>query len=338
MQTIRARYVALLALAILLLVGLGTLSGCTAAEETTTTGTPGTTAGGTGGTGLPTTPTTGAETTGTAPSGTGTTPPGGSQESVAPVSENFQVCTSCHGNFNAFLADSKVLTKNFSHAIHLNRGYKCEACHPVPTHQPDKIVVPPMQNCFVCHSQEANAIAPGACSACHPPEFPLVPGNHNQPNWLPAANPGPVKTVQAKHPDMAKEDPKYCEMCHAQKFCNDCHRVQMPHPADWQAAHPQTVRSGGDQSCEQCHPKQFLCNDCHHPGYKPTTQPWRQQHPPLVKGSGADGCFKCHNPLTCAHCHITGEFRDLQPTAPAGGQTTTTTGGGQPATTTTTGG
>lgn len=306
----RERFTLILVVVTLLLVAVLAVAGCEEAdtgdtESTETTATETTE-------GEETTSTAGGETTTTPGGETTTTPEGG--ESPAPVSEQFTICTDCHADFNQFLADPdyNVLTDNFSHGLHINKGYKCEDCHVVPTHQPDRIVVPPMQKCFTCHSQEANAIAPGACGACHPQDFPLVPGNHGGGGWLPAANPGLVKTVEARHSEMALEDRAYCDMCHAQQFCNDCHQTPMPHPADWQAAHPQQVRSAGGEGCNRCHPQQFLCNDCHHTGFEPGETPWRLQHPPLVREGGANNCFTCHDPLVCAHCHITGEYSNIE--------------------------
>ncbi|MCL4368610.1 MAG: cytochrome c3 family protein [Actinobacteria bacterium] len=290
---------------------LVTVAGCKAATTTTT-------AASTSGS---TTATTGTATSGTgAAGGTGTTggttvTTGSTAESVAPVSDNFKICTQCHGDFNGFLAASKVITPNFSHAVHLNKGYKCEDCHAVPTHQPDTIVKPKMQACFKCHGQEATSKAPGACGTCHPKDFALVPASHNSGNWLPPANPGLVKTVSATHGPTAATDITYCQMCHAQSFCDNCHKTPMPHAADWQTVHPDTVKAKGEAICANCHQQQYICNDCHHAGYKPST-PWKQQHPPIVKANGAEACFKCHNPLTCAHCHITGQFTDIAPKAP----------------------
>lgn len=302
-------------LGLLLTVGLivalvVALGGCTSANETSTTTQQSTTTapGDTGTTVAP-----GATgTTGTTTASGETTSTPGTGESVAQVSDNFKICTQCHSNFNAFLAGSKVLTKNFSHAIHLNKGYKCEDCHVVPTHQPDKVVPPPMLNCFKCHSQEAGAKAPGACGVCHPANFSLVPANHKQGPWLPVPVTNPTKTVAANHGAEAQKNRDYCNMCHAAKFCNDCHKTPMPHATDWQQVHPQTVKSSGSGVCNQCHPAQYLCNSCHHTGFKPGS-PWKQQHPPIVKANGADGCFKCHNPLTCAHCHVTGQFSEVAP-------------------------
>ncbi|HZK48310.1 MAG TPA: cytochrome c3 family protein [Thermoleophilia bacterium] len=285
------------------------LSGCTQADTSATTAATETTATTAGGGTTETTAT-------TAGGGSGsTTATTGGAESVQPVSEAFKVCTECHSDFNQFLATSKVLTKNFGHALHLNKGFKCEDCHAVPTHQPDKIAKPVMQACFVCHSQEPGGSAPGSCSTCHPADFPLVPANHTAGGWLPGPNPGVVKVVSAKHAALAKEDRSYCDTCHAASFCDACHKTPMPHAADWEATHPETVKTKGESSCTTCHPAQYLCNDCHHTGYKPGDTPWRLQHPPIVKSAGAESCFKCHNPLTCEHCHITGELdMNLKPT------------------------
>src|SRR5680860_369422 len=215
----KSRIVLVFLVAALAVAALIILGGCTQADTTTTTttGTSATTA---------TTEAGGNSTT------TATTAGGG--ESVQPVSEAFKVCTDCHSNFNQFLATSTVLTKNFSHALHLNKGFKCEDCHVVPTHQPDKIVKPAMQACFVCHNQEPGGIAPGACTTCHPADFPLVPANHTAGGWLPGPNPGLVKTVSAKHGPLATEDRSYCDMCHAASFCDACHKTDQscPGPGD----------------------------------------------------------------------------------------------------------
>jgi hypothetical protein len=305
----KERAAILLFVAAILVVGVLALGGCQSADETTTTSASSTTLTGetttTAGTGVTTT------TAGTGSTGTtapGSTPTTGGPESVAQVSEQFKVCTDCHSNFNAFLVGQKVLTNNFSHAVHLNKGIKCEDCHIVPTHQPDTIAKPSMQKCFECHSQEAGAKAPGACSVCHPSDFPLVPANHSVAGWLPPANATGVKTVTAKHSDAAQKDVAYCQMCHADSFCLSCHKTPMPHASDWVQTHPQTVAKAGEASCAQCHPDKWLCNDCHHKGYKNDGTGWTAQHPPIVKTGGTDACFECHNPLTCAHCHITGKL------------------------------
>ena len=310
----KERVAILLFVAAILVVGVLALGGCQSADVTTTTSASGptgatTTTAGSGGT---------ATTAGTGSSDTttpGSPPTTGGPESVAPVSEQFKICTDCHSNFNAFLVGQKVLTNNFSHAVHLNKGFKCEDCHSVPTHQPDKIVKPAMQKCFGCHSQEAGAIAPGACSVCHPADFPLVPASHAAPGWLPAANTTGVKTVSATHAKLATEDVTYCQMCHADSFCLSCHKTPMPHAADWVQVHPETVAKVGEAACAQCHPDQWLCNDCHHEGYKNDGTGWKAQHPPIVKSGGTEACFVCHDPLTCAHCHITGVLdMNLKPT------------------------
>jgi hypothetical protein len=305
----KSKIAVVLAVAALLAAALIVVAGCTEADSGETTTTAGTeTTGTTEGGSTETTATTeggGTETTATTEGGS---------ESVQPVSDAFKICTDCHSDFNQFLAESEVLTQNFSHAVHLNKGFRCEDCHAVPTHKPDEIVKPTMLACFECHGQEADAAAPGACSACHPPDFPLVPANHTAGGWLPPENPGTVKTVSAQHSEVALEDRAYCEMCHAASFCDSCHQTPMPHESDWQAVHPETVASTGKAACETCHPDEYICNDCHHTGYQPGSA-WTQQHPPIVRSSGAEDCFGCHNPLVCAHCHITGQLDpNIEPT------------------------
>jgi len=308
MRDKRNRIVLTALVACILIVGAFTAVGCQPADDTTES----TEATGTTETGNTVDST---ETTSDTEGGEGQTDAtSGGTESVAAVSEQFKICTDCHSDFNIFLKDSTVLTSNFSHAVHLNKGFKCESCHEVPTHQPDNIAKPGMLACFSCHGQEEDALAPGGCGVCHPADFPLVPSSHGT-GWLPSGDPGLVKVVSAKHADEALEDRAYCEMCHESSFCLSCHRTEMPHSDDWEKAHSQKVNSLGKSACITCHPKDYICNDCHHTGYKPGDTPWRNQHPPLVKEGGAEDCFTCHNPIQCAHCHVTGKLNmNLEPT------------------------
>ena len=56
--------------------------------------------------------------------------------------------------------------------------------------------------------------------------------------------------------------------------------------------HPQTVAKVGEAACAQCHPDQWLCNDCHHKGYKNDGTGWKTQHPPIVKSAGTDALLR----------------------------------------------
>lgn len=141
-------------------------------------------------------------------------------ESMAPVPAAFQRCTDCHEDFDAFLAASKVLTPRFGHLGHLSQGYACGSCHVVPPHPAEGKVVPPtMLSCYSCHGQATTPSASAACLSCHPLGFPLTPASHSTNGWLrygAGEGSGHAKASE-------EEQTGYCSMCHAERFCADCH-------------------------------------------------------------------------------------------------------------------
>lgn len=105
----------------------------------------------------------------------------------------------------------------------------------------------------------------------------------------------------------------YCGTCHASSFCEDCHGVVMPHPADFQKDHGE-AGEGKPQVCANCHARGSatavgteFCNSCHHKDSDPT-KPWVPQHFKVVASTGAAPCFECHEPTFCAQCHV-GSFQ-----------------------------
>ena len=143
-------------------------------------------------------------------------------EAMAPVSASFQRCTDCHEDFDAFLATSTVLTPQFDHLGHLSRGYTCESCHAASPHPPEgEAVLPTMLACFSCHGQAATPSASAACLSCHPLGFPLVPGSHSSAGWLQHG----VGEASGHAQDSEEAPAGYCSMCHAERFCADCHSL-----------------------------------------------------------------------------------------------------------------
>jgi len=141
-------------------------------------------------------------------------------ESMAPVPAAFQRCTDCHEDLDAFLAASKMLTSRFGHLGHLSKGYTCGSCHAAPPHPTEgAVVLPAMLSCFSCHGQVATPTASAACLSCHPLGFPLTPSSHGAGGWMqPGAGEGSGHAKAAK-----EEQAGYCNMCHAGRFCADCH-------------------------------------------------------------------------------------------------------------------
>jgi hypothetical protein len=108
------------------------------------------------------------------------------------------------------------------------------------------------------------------------------------------------------------DDVFYCGTCHANRFCESCHGLPMPHPPDFVKGHGELGKTK-PEVCSNCHAvgdaartasTQF-CNSCHHPQGDPTL-PWVSQHFKVVQQSGASPCFECHDPTYCAKCHVRG--------------------------------
>ncbi len=110
----------------------------------------------------------------------------------------------------------------------------------------------------------------------------------------------------------------YCSTCHVKdKFCLNCHGMEMPHSAAFKEptkpgaedGHPAISKKKADK-CELCHQvkKTKFCDDCHH-GKKVDwkfvkTEPWERQHAKTVVNKGVDGCLKqCHQQKFCLDCH-----------------------------------
>lgn len=207
-----------------------------------------------------------------------------------------------------------------------------------------------MTACFRCHTQgEAvgPVKAPGECIACHPEDFELKPKSHLEPGFFPE-NHGKLGAAEASRVAQAKARSdeggeagehgessegtgsgeselhgselglalpnagtmNYCNTCHAESFCVDCHGVPMPHPADFKEGHG-TFGKKNPAKCVTCHgAADKFCDQCHHgtalKWKVDTRRTWVAQHFEAVDKYGASTCFKCHEPTYCARCHVRG--------------------------------
>ena len=270
-------------------------------------------------------------------------------------------CTQCHDPSKRIITPTAGIKIN--HEVHTANDVTCPTCHNRVAHnenfdmtlkdpktgKPNQKHVNFMQMtaCFRCHTQDLSArnAPPGACSACHTPEFPLIPVSHRAPGFFPKghgvlAAKEESRVVQAggeswiNAPQNAKQTQKaaetngtlkkekggedlqkvqtinLCSTCHPREFCTGCHGVPMPHPADFQKNHA-AYGKADPTVCAKCHGLGVdFCNNCHHGttlGYtiKPNVT-WKAQHPLAVAQTGAAACFQCHNPTFCAVCHVNG--------------------------------
>jgi hypothetical protein len=214
---------------------------------------------------------------------------------------NMSQCVYCHPDLDNILPGRLV----FAHAIHLTRGYKCEACHPKFGHSSTGPAVPDMQSCYRCHGlqhQGQGLVAGEECEKCHPPGFKLMPDNHTD------------KFLRGDHKTRASADPAYCAMCHKTTFCVDCHQgrskskyapndqvIPASHKkGNWQSLHGKLF-SAKKGDCGACH-DDASCRTCHK-----TTMPhppgWIQNHKP-EPGVSVSDCNICHTDRqACQNCH-----------------------------------
>lgn len=254
-------------------------------------------------------------------------------------------CLQCHNLDNREVTPTQGII--IDHAVHTQNDVTCATCHNRVAHPEKDITLVlgdrkhddwmTMDACFRCHSLEADAKAPGACAACHPADFDLVPPSHDAEGWYArfgtskahaaaakeesetvaeaAAHFAQFEPVDEEHAEgpvlMPSSAVDSCTTCHKKSFCADCHGLPMPHPAEFATDH------GADgyarpQVCANCHARNAaeasgtaFCNACHHPASRPG-ESWQRNHRRAVIDDGANACFKCHEPGYCEACHVRG--------------------------------
>ncbi|MBI5231742.1 MAG: NapC/NirT family cytochrome c [Coriobacteriales bacterium] len=190
---------------------------------------------------------------------------------------------------------------------------------------------------------EEKITAPGACEACHPKDFDLKPAYHKEKGFFPAGHAERAKEVVTEVAEADElrsefeaeaaaghggEEPvgmkipfagqvNECKTCHKSSFCDSCHGMEIPHPAEFKepeksddaSGHP-AVSKKLPKKCVMCHTKKNpnFCNECHHGTaikYELKDKPkWVNQHPKAVEESGLNSCFeKCHEKKFCVDCH-----------------------------------
>ena len=181
-------------------------------------------------------------------------PSGKTTQSLAlsPSTGAFATCPHCHARLDRPDHFSDSLNPSFTHERHLT-AYKatCESCHQLPVHTSDEVNLPTMQSCYVCHGQVAASRTRAYCSLCHPPDFKLTPASHT-----------PEFFLQAHAAVVAEEGTGNCFMCHEGNettFCQACHGLAIPHPADWAL----TATGGPGLHVAASYGEGSVCVKCH---------------------------------------------------------------------------
>lgn len=262
-------------------------------------------------------------------------------------------CTQCHGPNREITPSPGIL---IDHDVHEENEVHCAVCHNRVAHPEDFELTlagnskhedfMTMTACFRCHSQDEESEAPGACDACHTPEFELKPDNHFEVGFYQkggesaghaamsreGASSSSEGTGSSEAGDgmqsgglsdshdsdghaldlVAAAEVYYCGTCHAEDFCTSCHGVPMPHPAGFEEGHGDIGRTS-PAVCSNCHALGDAAGtettafcDSCHHPEADPTLPWIPQHFRVVRVSGAQACFDCHKPTYCATCHVRG--------------------------------
>lgn len=149
------------------------------------------------------------------------------------------------------------------------------------------------------------------CVDCHTGKK-VLPASHGQANWTKPKPPGAMTVgdkpaaPSAKHALDAQKSIESCEVCHGSgginaKFCKSCHKLSMPHPAEFKTNHVSSKKNVAP--CRNCHLWPELCSNCHHVGSS-TSKTWISVHGQSVNKNGPAGCVEaCHKKNDCVKCH-----------------------------------
>ncbi|TLM98194.1 MAG: hypothetical protein FDZ75_02930 [Actinobacteria bacterium] len=165
------------------------------------------------------------------------------------------------------------------------------------------------EGCLKCHGGESGTDK-SFCVKCHQARK-VVPASHKTAKFVRDRS-----SKMAQHVQLYQKNGEVCTFCHTgevaalpnSKFCNSCHKLEMPHKIDDSNAqkflHKDNLKSGKytRAQCANCHDSQF-CNSCHHKESVPN-KPWIRYHPNVVKKNGATPCFECHQETFCSNCHV----------------------------------
>jgi hypothetical protein len=205
-------------------------------------------------------------------------------------------CLKCHAPGRVVSPRNTIVMK---HKIHIDDGIGCAVCHNRVGHDnmggyESQIS---MKGCFRCHGLAKTSFASGSCSLCHPKTFNLIPPQHRTATWL-----------IPDHGKSAKTDRSKCLTCHQEKFCTNCHGIDIPHNKKFVKTDHNVAGRIKPQTCRKCHRQQDFCSACHHKDYKNPQGGWLLYHQNVVHDNGVSYCFNCHGPTFCAKCHVTGKI------------------------------
>lgn len=201
------------------------------------------------------------------------------------------------------------LPLTFSHAAHLARGTRCEACHATAAASRSAIdnLLPTEAACRACHpidrAQPELVVAgapPTACRACHPGY------TQNAPIARVYLTPPPLKFDHSAHRAQA------CESCHGDLRAVELATTrQLPTMATCLRCHTRGAAPSGCADCHLTRPGGLLETQFEHGTLIPAHTGLGDAHGPEFKERHAQEarqvdatCSACHDQSECLACHI----------------------------------
>lgn len=199
-------------------------------------------------------------------------------------------CIACHSMLNRSVSSgsSGLRIRHMTCALDAS----CDTCHSTTAH--GALIrwqrAPVMENCTACHAVQK---APLRCDVCHV-------GKSTQQRLTT----GPWQVTHGANwkrtHGMGRLDS--CVSCHPADYCAHCHKVAVPHAANFGSQHGKAAIIDRS-SCLLCHKTQVFCNACH--GVEMPHPPgFFKSHSAVAKKVDGSVCHRCHTQETCDNCHV----------------------------------
>lgn len=197
-------------------------------------------------------------------------------------------CLRCH---ETLTGDSTVGRAIRITHVECAQGGSCDECHAAVAHG-DAVRWKTgyvMERCVTCHTRRG---LESECATCHRGQ--VSRGDAPDGPWQ--VTHGPEWRVTHGMGDITA-----CRTCHPKGYCARCHRVDLPHPAEFGGMHGEAAMRDRD-ACSVCHKGERLCDGCHQVEM-PHPLAFTRQHFTNAKSTSDPTCVRCHETSDCERCH-----------------------------------
>lgn len=219
-------------------------------------------------------------------------------------------CLSCHRSVLKRTIESKVAKVRISHIEPYEAGMQCADCHETTGHEPvgERAAIS-MRRCIVCHDDK---IADAACETCHLGDITLAGREReilSEAEKLKGSGKHQYPAVNVTNTD--------CGGCHgAQKECDACHGLRMPHPYKFlDGYHAKAAAFEKKELCWRCHgPNDCESGNCHLSFTNSHLEPWKEIHQTYPWDSGC-GCHmrdRNEDVPICVFCHDNAPVKKIE--------------------------